>query len=118
MAQKRYNQTYNDGVVEILADQTTLTSFGAPVNPSALEDFGLVTTLCYQLKSCRQQDLAWAEQKQVTLDLKLCTPFCTLIREGMSARIEYILYYINKLDVDRENQIMYLYLSEVRRLAE
>lgn len=118
MSQKRYNQTYNDGVVSILADKTALTSFGAAVNPIGSNDLGLVTSLCYQLMSCRQQDQAWAEQRQVTLDLKISTPLCGLVQEGMSAQVGHILYYISKLDVDRQNQIMYLYLSEVRNLAE
>lgn len=117
MALKRYQQKYTDGIVHIYEDVSPASSFGAKTNVDSMDDLNLICSLRFQEAARRQQDLAWAEMVEINLTRKVKTPLCKLVQSGHQALIGQTLYNISQLDTSLETNELYLYLTEVRKIA-
>ena len=95
-----------------------INDFGAALNTKRAADMNLVLKLAYEERSRRAADMEWAESCDKTLSLKVVCPL------NVSAKMSHLIVCTNKIysiiniDYDRLNQEMYLYLEEVREIAE
>lgn len=111
---KNHLMTLNDGVVGIYREKERETDFGARRNPRTLDDMDLVVTLCYEEKSCRDQDFEFASQRGFTLSKKIRTYLRSDVDPGCRAVIGDDLYSIGY--IDRSKRDMYLYMTSVGKL--
>lgn len=112
---KGYRQAYTDGIVTISENITIPTDFGAWNNADGLGKLKAVCKLRYEEKTARQEDLEYAERHEATLNMKIKTPLCKKVKEGMEAVIKFTIYHIYRIDLDNHEKTMYLYLNEVRK---
>lgn len=111
---------YNDGVALICREKGHKTDFNARMNPTAADDLEALVKLCFCEKSCRAEDLSFAQQEGFSLSRKVQTPLPrgVMVDTACLCVIGRMLYKISGLDFDRSGGRMYLYLEEVRELAQ
>ena len=111
---KSHLLTFNDGVVGIYREKDSKTDFNARKNPRKLSDMDLIVTLCYEEKSCRDQDFDFANQRGFTLSKKIHTYLRNDVDSECRAVIGDDLYSISYIDKSKRD--MYLYMSSVGKL--
>ena len=108
---------YRDGYVSFVRPlSSNISSFGAPKNTRSGEDTNKVVLLAYDRMNVRQRDLEWAYANDKTLSLKIRCPFHPAVTVNMQAIIEDTLYDVYQLDPDVNNNRMFVYLQENRKL--
>lgn len=73
-----------------------------------------VVSLAYEMKSCREQDFEFAEQRGFTLSMKVATHLVPTVDSGCMAVIGDDLFDVSHIDKSRTD--MYLYLSSAGKL--
>ena len=115
--QKAKFQVFNDGVLWICEQVRQESSFGAVKNAVEGDDITKLIKMDYAEMSARDQDLQYAESIGRTLSLKVRCRLKDGVKKTHLVMIGDMLYSIVKLDYDRTNGLMFLYLEEVRRLT-
>lgn len=121
MATKCYKQTYNDGVAVLCREKDgNRTDFNARVNPTRAEDLAPLVRLCFGESSCRAEDVTFAQQEGFSLSRKIRTPLPRGVKVDTACLclIGRMLYKVSSVDFDRAGNSMFLYLEEVRELAQ
>ena len=116
--EKRDKPMFTDGYVRLFTYKRTKSSFDAVKNATALSDLEFVCKLAYTQMSLRQADLEFAEATDHSLNMKVKTRHSGLAKEGQAAVIGNVLYNIYSLDTDRLSREDFLYMEEVREIAE
>ena len=115
---KTTNLNLNDGFLQCYRDKSKKSDFNAPKNPKTLEDMEFIIELAFGEMSKRDQDLAFAETLGRNLSLKVKT---RLIEEVVDKKCKVVingcLYDTIKIDYSKQDNLMYFYLEEVRKLA-
>lgn len=107
---------YNDGVVRIYREKDRRTDFSAKINVSGIDDMEFIAKLDYEEASKREQDLAFAEQNDFTLSMKIKTRHLKMVDNKCKAVIDGDLYDISYIDKNRTE--MWLYMEFVRKMGE
>lgn len=105
---------YNDGVVSVYREKGKRSNFAAKENVSALEDMEFVVKLDFEQASKREQDLAFAEQNDFSLSLKIRTRYVESVDNKCKAVINGYLYDVAYVDKNRVE--MWLYLEGIKEL--
>lgn len=105
---------YNDGVVSVYREKGKRSNFAAKENVSALEDMEFVVKLDFEQASKREQDLAFAEQNDFSLSLKIRTRYVDSVDNKCKAVINGYLYDVAYVDKNRVE--MWLYLEGIKEL--
>ena len=105
---------YNDGVVSVYREKGKRSNFAAKENVSALEDMEFVIKLDFEQASKREQDLAFAEQNDFSLSLKIRTRYVDSVDNKCKAVINGYLYDVAYVDKNRVE--MWLYLEGIKEL--
>ncbi len=108
--------TFNDGMLRICIEKKQETDFGAPRNARKTEDFEYVMKLGFKEMSKRDEDLNFAESEDRTLSMKVKTRLRYQVKKTHMVLIEGMLYSIIHIDYDKAEEVMYLYLEEVRKV--
>lgn len=111
---KRKFSRYNDGVVSVYREKGKRSNFAAKENVSALEDMEFVIKLDFEQASKREQDLAFAEQNDFSLSLKIRTRYVDSVDNKCKAVINGYLYDVAYVDKNRVE--MWLYLEGIKEL--
>jgi len=117
---KAKKNSYNGGVVGVYKEKSTLmnTDFNAKTNAKTLEDFDLITSLCFSEQTKRQEDFLFAEAMGKKLTWKIKTPLVKGIENNYKIIYEGYSYDIINMDFDRKNKELYFYLEGGRKIAE
>lgn len=115
---QRKIQNLNDGYIKIYQDKEIESDFSAPVAPKKVSDMEYIATLAYEEMSKRDQDTEFAESIRRKLSLKIKTRLYEKITSSMKAVLNGSIYNILKIDPDKKQELMYLYLEEGRKIAE
>ncbi|MBQ9272477.1 MAG: hypothetical protein IJ227_02000 [Mogibacterium sp.] len=108
---------YRDGYVSFVkALSTNISSFGAPKNTRSESDTDHVVMLAYDRMTIRQRDLEWAYNNDKTLSLKIRCPYHGSVSTDMQAIVADTLYDVTQVDPDINNNQMFVYLQENRKL--
>lgn len=99
---------YNDGVVTIYREKERRTDFSAKKNVESVEDMEFIVKLAYEESSKREQDLAFAEQNDFTLSLKIRTRYFKGVDNKCKAVIDNYLYDVSYIDKNKTEQWLYL----------
>ena len=109
---------YNHGVLYISRSRTKNTDFGAVTNATKMSDMDMLQKLDYEEMSKRERDLEFAQASDHSLDLKVRTRFHSSATADRQVLIGRTLYDIFQVDGSSVTGEMYLYLEEVRELAD
>ena len=96
---------------------TAPSSFGAKKNAKGLSGLDPAVKVRFETMNAREEDIEWAERHDITLSMKVRVPSCDQIKNGMEAVVELTQYHINRIDLDKKNNAMFLYLTEVRKIG-
>ena len=121
MIRRRLNprfSNYNHGVLYISRSRTKDTDFGAVTNATKMSDMEKLQKLDYEEMSKRERDVSFAEASDQTLDLKVKTRYHAAAKAHRQVLINNKLYDIFQVDGSSVTGEMYLYLEEVRELAD
>ena len=113
MAKPKFSR-YNDGVVQIYREKEKRSNFAAKENVSVLDDMEFVARLDFEQASKREQDLAFAEQNDFSLSLKIKTRHLSCVDNKCKAVIDGYLYDVAYVDKNRVE--MWLYLEGIKEL--
>lgn len=86
-------------------------------NVETLEDLTFLEKMAFSEKSARNEDLLFADSNGHSLNKKIKVSFVQFIKEKQYVKIENVLYFIYKLDYDKQNHEIYLYLESMRELV-
>lgn len=114
LKRKSHLPTYNDGVAGIYREKGRETDFKARKNPRTIDDLDKVVLLCYEERSCREQDFDFANQRGFTLSKKIRTHLHHGVDSECRAVIGDDLYSISYIDKSKRD--MYLYMTSVGKL--
>lgn len=109
---KKKISSYNDGVLGVYQANTTFTSFNAKTNGRTLNDYKFIMNLYFSEENKRQEDFLFAEAMGKKLTLKVKTPLVEGVENNHKIILGNIVYDIIKLDLDKKNKDLYLYLEE------
>lgn len=118
MVKKKEIDTYSDGYLYICDSSGTQNSFGAKINELKKSDLKNLQKLAFCEMSRRAQDLEFAESMSRKLTLKVKVPFRPDVTTDRKVLHENMLYDIFESDYDSDKRNLYLYLEEVRKIAE
>lgn len=107
----------NDGYIECYAVKEKKSSFNAPMNATGLDDLEFIVSLAYEEMSKRDQDIEFAESLRRSLSMKVKTHLFDGVKKNSKVILGNSLYDIIKLDYSRKENLMYLYLDEVREIV-
>lgn len=107
---------YNDGVVHIYREKEKLSNFRAKENVSDLDDLEFVAKLDFEESSKREQDLAFAEQNDFSLSVKIRTRYLKSVDNKCKAVIDGYLYDVAYVDKNRVE--MWLFLEGIKGLSK
>ena len=113
---KKKTQGLNDGYVSIYMQKDNKTDFSAAITPKNLDAMDKCVDLAYKEQYKRQQDYEFAESSGNTLSLKVRTLLYEIITTKHKAVIGNTVYSIFKIDQEKEDRVMYLFLEEERKL--
>lgn len=117
MRTSRNVPAYRDGYVKfVLPLSSNISSFGARKNTRSEEETSSVVTLAYDRMTHRQRDLEFAYSIDKTLDLKIRCPYHPDVSTKLQAIIEDILYDVYEVDPDMNENRMFVYMQENRKL--
>lgn len=102
--------SYSDGVAKFYCKKDI------KKNVRSLDDLEYLGFLYYDEKTKRRQDLEFAEQLGSHLELKIVTPDDGNMNTNRNIVIENMIYAIIYIDRDKENNELYFYLEEVRKI--
>lgn len=110
--------SYNDGVVGVYAEKNTLinTNFRAKTNARTIEDYDFIIDLFYSEVNAREEDFEFAERMGKKLTMKIKTPLVNSIKSRHKIILNDYVYDIIKIDPDRRNKDLYIYLEGGRKL--
>lgn len=111
-------KTYNDGYLHIYRQNQAPSDFGAVLNTRTTNDMEYIIKLAYSERSKREEDIEWAESCDRTLSFKAVCPLADFVKTSYQVVCTGKLYSIINIDYDRKNREMYLYMEEVRDIAE
>lgn len=108
---KAIRKTYNDGYLHYGTTTTGRSSTGKRVGDTFISE----GRLAYSEESCRDQDYQMADIMSRSLDMKVKTPLPPKYKEFSRKRVEVsgITFDVIKVDADRQNDELYIYLQEV-----
>lgn len=109
---------YNQGVLFIAQISTQETDFGAVTNATKMSDVTKLVKLDYEEMSKRERDINFAEASDHSLDLKVKTRYHASAKAHRQVLIGNMLYDIFQVDGSSVTREMFLYLEEVRMLAD
>ncbi len=112
--QKTKHKEYLDGWVYIYNRKDNTDNR----NIKNLEDLAYINRLAFNEKSARNEDVIFAESIGCSLSKKIKVTEVKFLKEKQFAKINDILFYIYRLDIDKTNKEIYLYLESVRDLSE
>lgn len=111
--------TYTDGVLTVYKNRSeNRTSFNAVNNADSMDDLEQIVTLRFNTESKRESDIEFAESHTRTLSLKVSTPIYRSVKSQQLVMVGSMLYTLYNVDFDEHEQKMYLYLEEVRDMAD
>lgn len=113
---KKKTQGLNDGYISIYTQKDNKTDFSAAITPKNLEDMDKCVDLAYKEQYKRQQDYEFAESSGNTLSLKVRSLLYEEVSTKHKAVIGNTVYSIFKIDHEKEDRVMYLFLEEERKL--
>lgn len=117
MKQSKTIPAFRDGYVCFVKPlDSNISSFGAPKNTRSKDDTEAVVMLAYDRMQHRQRDLEFAHSLDRTLDLKIRCPYHMSVTTRLQAIVEDVLYDVYDVDTDANNQQMFVYMQENRRL--
>lgn len=117
MLKKKIN-SYNDGVIGIYSEKTTLiTDFNAKTNARTIDDYEFIMNLCFSEETKRQEDFLFAEAMGKKLTLKVKTPLVEGIETKHKVILNNYVYDIINIDPNKKNKDLYFYLEGGRELA-
>ena len=109
---------YNQGVLHIAQINTQDPDFGAATNATKMSDMTKLAKLDYEEMSKRERDVSFAEASDHSLDLKVKTRYHASAKAHRQVLIGNMLYDIFQVDGSPVTGEMFLYLEEVRELAD
>lgn len=107
---------YNDGMLKVCTQEQQAVDFAAPKNARSQKDLRMILKLAYEEKSKRDEDIEFAQSIGRSLSLKVKTRLHEKVDPSKKIMIEGKLYSILKIDHDRANREMYIYLEEERTI--
>lgn len=113
---KKKIQTFNDGIVHVYKSKENNSSFNAARNVQSINDLQFIVKLEFSEMYKREEDLNFAESLGRNLNLKIKTLMFKDIDSSCQAIINETLYSLIKIDFSKQEQCMYLYLEEERKL--
>lgn len=115
---KKKLNSYNDGVLGIYAEKSTLmnTDFNAKTNARTVNDYDFVMWLFYDELNKRDEDFIFAEAMGKKLTMKIKTPLVNGVETKHKVIISNQVYDIIKIDPDRAKRELYIYLEGGRQL--
>lgn len=115
--QKKNLLSYNDGVIGIYKEKSTLiNNFNAKINARTINDYEFVTNLFYSEESKRQEDFLFANAMGRKLTLKVKTPLVEGIKTSYKVILDNFVYDIINIDPNEKNKSLYFYLEGGREL--
>lgn len=115
---KKQLKRYNDGYLTVYEASKEKSSFSAVLNTENIDKMKKIVKLAYAERSRRGEDIEWAQARDRILSLKVCCPLFTQVKTSHQVICTGVLYSVINVDYDRANDEMYLYLEEVRKIAE
>ena len=116
---KKKISSYNDGVLSLYREKSTLfTDFNAKTNAKTLNDYDFIMDLCFSEESKRQEDFMFAEAMGRKLTLKVKTPLVEGVENNLKVILDKFVYDIIRIDPDKKNKDLYIYLEGGRKLEE
>lgn len=114
---KKFN-SYNDGVLGVYAEKSTLmnTDFNAKTNARTVNDYDFVMWLFYEEMNKRDEDFIFAEAMGRKLTMKVKTPLINGVKREHKVIIDNHVYDIIKTDPSKEKRELYIYLEGGRQL--
>lgn len=108
---KSIRKTYNDGYLQFGQTETGRSETGKRIGNVFVEE----GRLAYSEQSCREQDYQMADILSRSLDVKVKTPLPPDYRLFSRKRVKVsgVTFDVIKVDADRANDELYLYLQEV-----
>ena len=113
---QKKTQKLNDGYIEVYSVKDRENEFGAETSPKSLDDLEYVVSMAFAEEYKREQDMAFAEALDSTLSLKVRTLLYSAITKQHKIVWNQCIYNIMKIDYNRSEKVMYLYLEEARSL--
>lgn len=112
--------SYNDGVVSLYSEKSTLinTDFNAKTNARTLKDYDYITDLCFREQTKRQEDFLFAQTMGKKLTWKIKTPLVEGIETNHKIIFNNYVYDIINIDPDRINKELYIYLEGGRKIEK
>lgn len=92
------------------------TDFGARRNPRSAADLEEVAVLCYEEKSCREQDFEFANTRGFVLSRKIRTHLHPGVDPDCRVVIGRDLYSVSH--VDKSARDMHIYMTSVGKVEE
>ena len=118
MLVKKKLSSFNDGVVGVYSEKSTLINdFNAKTNAKTIDDYNFIMNLCFSEENKRQEDFLFAEALGKKLTMKIKTPLVDGIETNYKVILNNYVYDIIRLDPDKRNKELYFYLEGGRELA-
>lgn len=119
MMKKKKVSSYNDGVVSVYSEKSTLiTDFNAKTNARTIGDYNFINDLCFEEQTKRQEDFLFAEAMGKKLTWKIKTPLVDWLESNHKIIFENYVYDIINIDPDKANKDLYIYLERGRKIEE
>lgn len=120
MILKKKISSYNDGVIGVYSEKSTLinTDFNAKTNARTIDDYNFIMNLCFSEENKRQEDFLFANAMGKKLTMKVKTPLVNGIETNYKVILNDFVYDIINVDPDVKNQNLYIYLEGGRKLAK
>lgn len=116
---KKKVSSYNDGVIGIYSEKSTLINdFNAKTNARKIDDYEFIMNLFYSEESKRQEDFLFANAMGRKLTLKVKTPLVDGIKTSHKVILNNFVYDIISIDPDKKNKDLYFYLEGGRTIEK
>ena len=116
--QLKKRTSFNDGVVGVYSEKPILNDFNAKTNARTLNNYTLITNLCFSEETKRQEDFLFAEAMGKKLTWKIKTPLVQEIETNHNIIFNNDVYDIINLDHDNTNKELYIYLERGRKIEK
>lgn len=117
---KKKVSSYNDGIVGVYVENSTLinTDFNVKRNARTIENYDFIMNLFYSEVNARDEDFVFAESMGKKLTMKIKTPLVAGVKSNHKIILNDYVYDIIKIDPDRRNKDLYIYLEGGRKLEK
>lgn len=85
-------------------------------NIENIEDLIFLQKMAFKEKNARSEDVLFADSNGHSLNKKIKVMNVKFIKERQYVKIENVIYYLYRVDLDRQNNELYLYLESLREL--